>query len=86
MPYTNERTSNTIEDKNTIKSRTYFHPECVIINKEIYRFFFSRYEPKSNVHRTVRPVPQNFGKNTHIVTPIIVIIIVWTMQVRFETC
>ena len=24
MPYTNEKTSNTFEDKNTIKSRTYF--------------------------------------------------------------
>ena len=33
MPYTNERTSNTIEEKKTIKSKTYFHPECVIINK-----------------------------------------------------
>ena len=48
MPYTNENTSNTIEDKNTIKSRTYFHcgPQhktaqdktltvCVIINKNL---------------------------------------------------
>ena len=25
MPYTHEKTSNTIEDKNTLKSRTYFH-------------------------------------------------------------
>ena len=25
MPYTKEKTSNTIEDKNTIKSKTYFH-------------------------------------------------------------
>ena len=25
MPYTHEKTSNTIEDKNTIKSRSYFH-------------------------------------------------------------
>ena len=48
MPYTNENTSNTSEDKNTIKSRTYFHcgphhktsghhktlTECAIINKK----------------------------------------------------
>ena len=47
MPYTHEKTSNTIEDKNKIKSRTHFHvgpqhktsgqdktlTECVIINK-----------------------------------------------------
>ena len=25
MPYTHEKISNTIEDKNTLKSRTYFH-------------------------------------------------------------
>ena len=47
MAYTNKNTSNTIEDKNTIKSRTNFHcgpqhktsgqdktvTECVILNK-----------------------------------------------------
>ena len=55
MPYTNENTSNTrIEDRNTIKSRPYFHcgpqhktsrqdktlRECVIINKKTYTVFF----------------------------------------------
>ena len=58
MPYTNEKTSNTIEGKNTIKSRTYFHfgphhktlrqdktlMECVIINKNVISFFFGTYQ------------------------------------------
>ena len=54
MPYTNENTSNTrIEDRNTIKSRTYLHcgpqhktsrqdktlRECVIINKKKNLYF-----------------------------------------------
>ena len=56
MPYTNEKTLNTIEDKNTMKSRTYFlcgpqqktsgHDktltENVIINENIL-FVFSTY-------------------------------------------
>ena len=58
MPYTNDKTSNTIERKNTIKSRTFFHcgphrktsgqdkavTECVIINKNVIKK--TRYVPK----------------------------------------
>ena len=63
MPYTHEKASNINEDKNTIKSRTYFHSgpnhktsaqdktltECVIVNKNIFL-----------VHRTIRPVPEKY--------------------------
>ena len=44
-------------------------PEFVIINKIPKTIW---YVPKSNMHRTVRPVPQNDGTNTHIVTPVII--------------
>ena len=51
MPYTNGKTSNVIEDKNTIKLRTYFHcspqhktlgqdrtlTDCVIIIKNVFK-------------------------------------------------
>ena len=73
MPYTKEKTSNTIEDKNTIKSKTYFHcgPQHKTSGKGkkkkiyiyIYYYFIFRYIPKWNVHGTVIPVLENFDTN-----------------------
>ena len=65
MPYTNKNTSNTIEDKNTLKSRTYFHcgpqhktpgqdetvTECMIINENLSVSASYRYTPTLNSHK-----------------------------------